>query len=59
MPGEPSEPQPDHALIVINESYEVSDWSDTLGVTEEELRKAIAVVGGSLERVREYLRLHT
>ncbi|MBT2303992.1 DUF3606 domain-containing protein [Variovorax paradoxus] len=41
--------------INVNEEYEVSDWATALGVTPDQLRKAIAAVGDRVDRVREYL----
>jgi hypothetical protein len=35
---------------------EVRNWTEILGVTEEELRKAIAAVGSEADKVREHLR---
>ena len=46
----------DRSRINLNQDYEVRDWSQSLGVTEEELRKAVAAVGNQVDKVREYLR---
>jgi len=46
----------DRKLINLNESYEVRAWTQSLGVTEEELRRAVAAVGNSADKVREYLK---
>ncbi len=41
--------------INLNEAREVKDWTHALGVSEQELRNAVAVVGDQAERVREFL----
>ena len=45
----------DRARINVNEDYEVRDWCKSLGVTEDELRKAVAAVGDQASKVREHL----
>lgn len=45
----------DRKLINLNEPYEVRDWTKSLGVSEEELRRAVAAVGNSADKVREHL----
>jgi len=45
----------DRTRINLNESYEVRDWTESLGVTEEELRKAVAEVGDQADAVRVHL----
>lgn len=45
----------DRNLISLSEPYEVRDWTNSLGVTEAELREAIAAVGPSADKVRQYL----
>lgn len=45
----------DRKRINLNEDYEVRDWMKSLGVTEEELRKAVATVGDEADKVREHL----
>jgi hypothetical protein len=47
---------PDRDRISLSEAYEVRDWSKSLGVTEDRLREAVAAVGNSADKVREYLR---
>jgi len=47
---------PDRDRISLSEDYEVRDWSKNLGVSEERLREAIAAVGNSAGKVREYLK---
>jgi hypothetical protein len=45
----------DRKRINLNEDYEVRDWSTALGVTPDELRKAVAAAGDQVDQVREYL----
>jgi hypothetical protein len=45
----------DRNFISLNEPYEVRDWTNSLAVTEFELREAIEAVGHSADKVREYL----
>lgn len=45
----------DRNFISLSERYEVRDWTNSLGVTEAELREAVAAVGNSADKVREYL----
>jgi hypothetical protein len=46
----------DRNRINVNEDYELRDWSKSLGVTPEELKRAVAAVGDRAEKVREYLK---
>ncbi|WP_399683665.1 DUF3606 domain-containing protein [Xenophilus sp.] len=46
----------DRKLINLNEPYEVRDWTKSLGVSEEELRRAVEAVGNSADKVREHLK---
>jgi hypothetical protein len=46
----------DRERINVHEDYELRDWSKSLGVTQEELKKAVAAVGDRAEKVREYLK---
>ena len=46
---------PDRDRINVNEDYEVQDWSESLGVTPEELKKAVAAVGDRADAVRQHL----
>jgi Protein of unknown function (DUF3606) len=46
----------DRKRINVNEDYELRDWSKTFGVTADQLRKAVAAVGDSAEKVQAYLR---
>lgn len=45
----------DRNRINLNQDYEVRDWAKSLGVTEDELRKAVAAVGNQADNVREHL----
>jgi hypothetical protein len=45
----------DRQRINIHQEYELRDWSKSLGVTPEELKKAVASVGDRADKVREYL----
>ena len=41
--------------ISITEEHDVRSWCDSLGVTEEQLRIAVAAVGDEAEEVRGHL----
>ena len=45
----------DRERINVNEDYELRDWSETLGVTPEELKKAVQKVGPMASDVRKEL----
>ena len=45
----------DSSRININEDYEVAYWTDALGVTKDNLDKAVKSVGPSVKAVKEYL----
>lgn len=45
----------DRARISLAQDYEVRDWTEALGVTEDELRAAVDAVGNSADKVRDYL----
>ncbi|MDM0108832.1 DUF3606 domain-containing protein [Variovorax sp. J22R24] len=45
----------DRSRININESHEVRYWTQRFGVTEEDLRKAVAEVGVSVDQIAEHL----
>jgi hypothetical protein len=47
---------PDRKLISLGEDYEVRDWTESLGVSEERLREAVGAVGNSADKVRAYLK---
>lgn len=46
----------DRARISMSEDYEVRYWTETLGVTRDELQHAVDQVGNSAEAVREFLK---
>jgi hypothetical protein len=46
---------PDTQRINVNEPYEVSYWTKTLGVSEQKLRDAVRAVGVSVAAVRRHL----
>ncbi len=45
----------DASRISLSETYEVAYWTETLGVSRDELAKAVVEVGNSAEAVRAYL----
>jgi Protein of unknown function (DUF3606) len=47
--------QPDRSKINMNEDYEVRYWTKHLGVSKEELQKAVDKVGNSAAAVRKQL----
>lgn len=47
--------EPDRSLINVNQDHELRYWTQTLDVTEDELRAAVEAVGTSADKVREYL----
>ncbi|WP_312016525.1 DUF3606 domain-containing protein [Bradyrhizobium liaoningense] len=47
--------QPDRSKINMHEAHEVKYWTHALGVTREELQKAIDKVGNSAATVRKEL----
>jgi hypothetical protein len=47
--------KPDRSEINMSEDYEVKYWTKTLGVTREQLQKAIEKVGDSAAAVRKEL----
>jgi hypothetical protein len=46
----------DRNRMNLNQDYEVRDWAKSLGVSEDELRKAVAAVGNQADKVREHLK---
>ena len=46
----------DRKLLTLNEPHEVRSWTEWLGVDEKTLKAAVAAVGSSVEKVREYLK---
>ena len=46
----------DRSRINVHEEWEVRHWTEALGVTREELERAVAEVGVSANAVREHLK---
>jgi len=46
---------PDRDSIDINDPDEVRNWTKSLGVTREELERAVQAAGTTASKVREYL----
>jgi hypothetical protein len=46
---------PDNRRIDVHDRNEVRHWTQSLGVSEDELKMAVAQVGTSAQRVREHL----
>ncbi|RZA12915.1 MAG: DUF3606 domain-containing protein [Lysobacteraceae bacterium] len=46
---------PDRDRINLREDYEVQYWTKALGVTRDELRKAVEAVGSTADAVRRHL----
>ena len=47
---------PDRDRINVNEKYELQDWSKKLGVSQDDLKKAVAAVGTSAKDVEKHLK---
>jgi len=47
--------QQDRDRINVNEDYELRDWSQSLGVTPDEIKSAVLKVGPMVKDVREHL----
>lgn len=47
---------PDRSRIDINDPDEVRNWTKSLGVSKEELERAVRAAGTSADKVREHLR---
>ncbi len=56
MSDDPKKTGLDRKLIALDEPHEVRSWTDSLGVTADELREAVKAVGNSAEAVRAYLK---
>lgn len=48
--------QQDRIRINVNEEHEVRYWTEELGVTREELERAVKAVGVMVEDVRKHLK---
>lgn len=47
--------QQDRSRINVHEEWEVRHWTEALGVSKEELERAVKAVGPSVNAVREHL----
>lgn len=47
----------DRARISMSEEHEVRYWTETLGVSKEELQQAVDKVGNGAEAVRQFLKI--
>ena len=47
---------PDRDRIDIHDPDEVRNWTKSLGVTKEELERAVQAAGTNADKVREHLR---
>jgi Protein of unknown function (DUF3606) len=47
----------DGSLINIGQDYEVRYWCEKLGISEDQLKSAVAKVGPLVKHVREHLSL--
>lgn len=50
--------QQDRSRINVHEEWEVRHWTEALGVTREQLERAVRQVGPSANAVREHLAKH-
>lgn len=56
MPDDKKKPGgQDRKRINVNEDYEAREWSKKFGVSQDELKKAVAKVGSSAEAVKKHL----
>ena len=57
MPDDKSKPDgQDRSRINVNEDYELHDWSRKLGVSPEQLKRAVAAVGTNAKAVEKHLK---
>ena len=47
--------QQDRSRINISQAHEVGYWTETLGVSQDQLKAAVQAVGNSADKVREHL----
>jgi hypothetical protein len=47
--------QQDRSRINVHEEWEVRHWTEALGVSKEELERAVKAVGPSVNAVRQHL----
>lgn len=57
MPDPTDQPSPQDS-IDLGQPRQVDHWTQTLGVSEEQLRTAVEHAGSSVEAVRKYLGSH-
>jgi hypothetical protein len=50
--------QQDRSRINVHEEWEVRHWTEALGVSREQLERAVRQVGPSVNAVREHLGRH-
>jgi hypothetical protein len=55
MQDDPSKTALDRKLVSLEQEHELRYWTEVLGCTEQELRRAVAQVGNSVRDVRDYL----
>jgi hypothetical protein len=46
----------DRDRINVNQDHELRNWAQTLGVSVDQVKKAVQAVGDRADRVREHLR---
>lgn len=49
---------PDRDQVIILEKYELNQWSQLLGVTQQDLIDAVFKAGSDAKAVKEFLRTH-
>jgi hypothetical protein len=55
MADDTTQTRQDRNFINVNEKYEVDYWTRALGVSEQELREAVAAVGTTAAAVRTHI----
>jgi hypothetical protein len=56
MPDDKSKTgKPDRDRINVNEPYELKDWANKFGVSQEELKAAVRLVGPMVTNVKRHL----
>jgi len=57
MPDDKSKPGgQDRKRINVNEDYELQDWAEKFGVSEDELKAAVKAVGDRASEVEQHLK---
>lgn len=49
----------DRNLISLSEAWEVKWWTESLGISPEQLKDAVAKVGNSADKVKDFLKRTT